>query len=462
MNNNTQLFSLFATLSKEEQRELAKWVNSPFHNQRADVVAVFQYLRKYSEQAQKLKPETIWAAIAPNEPYDNKSLRYTYSFLLQQIEDFLAYRQWWQDEASRNLSLVRALRQHRAQKQFNKVFDQAKLSLEQQSYRDADYHYHAYHLQYEKYEYEISQDRNTALQFGQFSGQLTLYFVISLLKQRCAIFSHKAMAVMEAQDDIPDHLLEALAEQFLDRSPVVFLYYSMYNLLKNYSDKVYAAIKATLPQQLQQFPPNEQRDLILLTINSCIRQWNSGLRHFLQEALDWYQVGIESKALFENGVLSRFTFKNMVVAAISLEEFQLAEQFVLQYQTFLEEKYRENMVNYCLALLYFRQSDYPRAMQLLQIADYDDVLHNLDARRMLLRIYYDLQETDALLSHMDSFKIYIVRQQNLGYHRTNFLNLIHFTRKIIHANGEKIKLAKIKEEIMLNNHVAEKNWLLGC
>ena len=270
------------------------------------------------------------------------------------------------------------------------------------------------------------------------------------------------MAALEAQDDIPDHLLEALAEQFLHRSPVVFLYYSMYNLLKNYSELAYQNVKDSLPLQLQQFPPNEQRDLILLTINSCIRQWNSGQKAFLQEALRWYQFGIESRALFENGVLSRFTFKNMVVAAISLEEFQQAEQFVVQYQTFLEEKYRENMVNYCLALLYFRQSDYPRAMQLLQIADYDDVLHNLDARRMLLRIYYDLQETDALLSHIDSFKIYILRQEKLGYHRANFLNLIHFVRKIIHANGAKNKLAKIKEEILLTTHVAEKNWLLGC
>jgi uncharacterized protein YihD (DUF1040 family) len=55
-----------------------------------------------------------------------------------------------------------------------------------------------------------------------------------------------------------------------------------------------------------------------------------------------------------------------------------------------------------------------------------------------------------------------LRQEKLGYHRANFLNLIHFVRKIIHANGAKNKLAKIKEEILLTTHVAEKNWLLGC
>lgn len=460
MIKNSQLIGLFAALNKEELRELSKWLDSPFHNQRADVVLLFQYLKKHLHNEHKLLPNIIWENIAPNVAYDNKLLRYTMSFLLQQLLDFLAYRQWARDPLAQNLALVKSLRQHRTNKHFYKYFESASEQLENQTLRDAAYYYHSYHLNYEKYEYEISQNRNTAQEFTKFSGQLTLYFVISLLKQRCAVFSHKAMSAAIDESDIPDEMLEALSAKYMETSPVVFLYFSIYNLLKSFDEKVYADVKSNLPLQLKFFPANEQRDLILLTINFCIRLWNSGKPQFLKEAVDWYQIGLDSKALFENGVLSRFTFKNVIVAAIVMQDFVKAEHFVKIYNQFLEDKYRESTENYCLALIYFRQSEYTKAMKLLQKADFDDILHNLDARRMLLRIYYDLDEMDALLSHIDSFKIFLKRQKNIGYHGVNYLNLINYTSKIIKTNGNKKSLEKIKTDIMNEKNVAEKEWLL--
>lgn len=457
---DSQLVVLFNALSKEEIKDLAKWLDSPIHNQRKDVVQLFSFLRKYSHSNSKIKPNIIWSSISPNVPYDNKLLRYTMSYLQQQILDFLAYNHWAKDDLRRNLDLIKSLREHRTHKHFYKYFDLASERIENQNLRDASFFYHSYHLNYEKYEYEISQNRNTAQEFSKFSTQLTLYFVISLLKQRCAVFSHKAMTTKDEDKDIPDDILELLATKYMQTSPVVLLYFSIYNLLKNYDENIYQDVKTNLPLQLIYFPTNEQRDLILLTINFCIRLWNNGRSDFLKEAVDWYQIGLDTKALFENGVLSRFTFKNVIVAAIVMQDFKKAEQFVNIYQPFLEEKFRENTVNYCLSLIYFRQSDYTKAMNLLQKSDFDDVLHNLDARRMLLRIYYDLDEIDALLSHIDSFKVYIKRQKNIGYHGVNYLNLIKYTTKIIKNNKNKKILEKIKSEIIVEKNVAEKDWLL--
>lgn len=46
---------------------------------------------------------------------------------------------------------------------------------------------------------------------------------------------------------------------------------------------------------------------------------------------------------------------------------------------------------------------------LLQVA-FKDVLNNLDARRMLLKSYFELGEYNALDSLLDSFSRYIHRQ----------------------------------------------------
>ena len=97
----------------------------------------------------------------------------------------------------------------------------------------------------------------------------------------------------------------------------------------------------------------------------------------------------------------------------------------------LHPRERDNLYYYNLAYLRFQQRDYAGAMPLLQQVDLEDPLNNLDARRMLLRSYYELGEWDALESLLHSFGAYLRRQKNLGYHRNTNENLIHYTKKLL-------------------------------
>ena len=100
-------------------------------------------------------------------------------------------------------------------------------------------------------------------------------------------------------------------------------------------------------------------------------------------------------------------------------------------------------------------------MRLLQKVEFRDVQYNLNARRMLLRIYYELEELEALESLLDSFRTYIHRQKDLGYHREHYLNLIAFVKKILRNNlKDKAFRTKIKRQIEEANALAEKTWLL--
>lgn len=100
-------------------------------------------------------------------------------------------------------------------------------------------------------------------------------------------------------------------------------------------------------------------------------------------------------------------------------------------------------------------------MHLLRQAEFDDLLHNLEARKMLLKIYYDLEEIEALLSLLDSFKNFIYRQKGLGYHRDNYLNLIKFVHRLLQLNTyDKMAKEVLKEDLKSVKAVAEKAWLL--
>ena len=100
-------------------------------------------------------------------------------------------------------------------------------------------------------------------------------------------------------------------------------------------------------------------------------------------------------------------------------------------------------------------------MNLLQQVDFKDRLHQLDARRMLLLMYYELSEFDALESLLDSFQTYIRRQKDLSYHRDNYLNLIRFIRKMLRLNLDlRANREDIIKEINDTKALAEKAWLL--
>jgi hypothetical protein len=90
------------------------------------------------------------------------------------------------------------------------------------------------------------------------------------------------------------------------------------------------------------------------------------------------------------------------------------------------------------------------------------MLENFDARRMMLRMYYELGEIQALDSLLDSFDIYLRRHKEGGYHREMYRNFVRFLKKMISPallrRGDKEKLtAEIRETELL----AEREWLLS-
>ena len=209
------------------------------------------------------------------------------------------------------------------------------------------------------------------------------------------------------------------------------------------------------------FPTEESRSIYVLAINCGIKRLNKGDRKYIRECFDLYRSGLKNRVLFENGVVSNYTYTNVFKAGLALKEFNWVESFLKEYKSYLPASDRENTYNFNLAFLYFQKPDYDSAMELLQKVDFNDVLNNLDSRRMLLRIYYELGYYDSLESLLDSFKTYLSRQKNIGYHKENYANLIYFMKKILRANlSDKTQSSKLIKEIEATPALAEKSWLL--
>ena len=195
--------------------------------------------------------------------------------------------------------------------------------------------------------------------------------------------------------------------------------------------------------------------------NYCIRKINQGELHYYKDALDLYKAGLSTAVLLEQGNLSRFTYFNIVAAGINSGDLNWVEDFIEQYRQNLEKQQRHSAYSFNLARLQFARKNYQAVLELLQQANYRDVLVTLAIKTLLLKTFYELDEYDLLLSHLDAMQNYIRRKRVLGYHRTNYLNIIRYTNKLLqlspghHQEREQLVLV-IRAEV----HLTEKEWFL--
>ena len=467
---SSRLFELLQSLTPSELTAFSKFIRSPFFNHRGDVIRLFDYFfqKRSGKKKGLFEKKTVFKKLFPNEKYDEKQLGYTMSFLLKAAQSFLVYNeQQSKGQVNFQILLAKAMRKRGLQRHFKSAIGKAKSALEENPYRNMDHHFLCYLYHLEKYESGAKEKRTATRSLQEMADETTLFFMASKLRQSCTAQMHKALSETEFQIEFLPEILTKVEKQQLYHLPAIGIYYYGYRSLTDTGNKEwFLLLRRAMQDYAHQFPFSEMRDIYTLAVNYCIRQINTqkgqeGQSHYLQQVLDIYKEGLENEVFLNNGILSRFTYNNIANAGLGLKAFDWVEQFLKEYKDSLEEKYQKSSYLFNLASLYFRKPDYGKALDLLTQADFDDLLHNLDARRMLLRIYFDLGEFDALDSLLDSFSIFLRRRRDIGYLRQNYLNLIRFTRKLLHLPaGDRQARKKLRNDLKNTKALAEREWLL--
>lgn len=438
-------------------------MRSPFFNQRADVIALFDYLAFAKKNPDvPVEKKTIFQHLFPNQIYDDELMRLVMFFLQKNIKHYFSYVAIFDNEVSKSIYLCQALRQRGLAQAFEKELQKANQLLQKSSHRNISFHYHNYQLHLERYEQEHKNRRSGQMNLQELADELTTFYIADMLRHSCTILSHQSMSRQHYDLQLLEEVLGQVEKGNYEDTPAVSIYYHAYKALSNQANEThFHRLKALITTYWSAFPSTEIRDIYLLAINYCIRRLNQGEKNFIREAFELYQSGLRQKILMEDNLLSKFTYNNVMMLGLALDEWEWVSSFLEQYKQFLPTKERENIYRYNQAIYFFRQPDYDKAMRLLHRVEFRDVQYNLNARRMLLRMYYELQEFDALESLLDSFRTYIHRQKDLGYHREHYLNLIAIVKKMLRQNLQnKAVKTQIRREVEAAKALAEKKWLL--
>lgn len=461
---NSKLITLLSQLDAGERRRFRKWLRSPVHNANAILSKFYDFLdsrKVFSEIT--LQRERVFSYLYGNTTYDDLQIRRLMSEFLQTLEAFLVYENRREPPALAALSRARLYRRRQMPREAGIWVEEAFRQLKARPERDAHFFLDAYFIQEERL--RQTSTRDAALNVQEMTDELCSFFAAEMLRNACTAASHQAIYRADYKMPYIEAILADYETGRYDGIPLIRLYYLCYQCLTQPEKaEAFYALKDMLPIAGRWLPLDELRNVTVVAINYCIRRLNTDAPVFMRDVFEIYQTGLEQGVFLEHGVLSHFTYKNIVSAALTLNETAWAETFIRQYAPLLPKVYRADYEKFCMAKLRYRQHDFASAQTLLHGVTFDDVLLDLAARVLLMKIYFENGEWRLLRGFLTAFERFVNRKKTLAYHAPNYLNIIHLTNRLVqYCSGQRIVTAEdleaLKTQIRSTQPLTERDWL---
>lgn len=461
----TKLIQLLKTLSSTELREFGDFVCSPFYNKNEELVQFYHYLRGLAPgfQADRLVPERVYKAVFPGKKYDDKHLKYTMSFLLKLGEQFIGLKKYQGEEALTRYHILEACIDRQLEKSYLQEARKTERLVAAYPFRDSGYYFQHYLVAQAAHHYfgqknirKFNADLQTSADY------FDLYFLTEKLKNTCEMLNRKKFLQADYQLRMLGQLQDYLNEFPVDEVPALAIYGTILRTLQEESDTShFEKLKELLNIHFDQFAPSEMKEMYFHAINYCIRKIRQKEDAFVKEALDLYIRGIEKKLLYERNYLTPWTFTNIVKLGLRLQQYDWTEGFIQTYYNDLEEQFRSNALHYSLADLHYHKKEVEKAMLNLREVQFTDIFFTLDAKVMLLKIYYDNDEEEAFHSLILSFKVFLKRNKLISdTMRKTYQRFITLLAQLEKSRGS--NLDELEKEITSAQLLVDRKWLLDA
>lgn len=457
---NTKLFAVLNALPARELGYLKLFVADPLFNSRPDLRIALDFLADHGNYP--FAKKALFAKVYPGLDFKEKEMNLLSSRLLKLVEDYIALWDMLDDPVSKKIHLAKAYRKLRLEQHFKTAVRDAQSVLGKHPLQNAFALRQRFDLEDEYYDYIASPNRIERTNLQAASDTFDAYFLATKLKQACLHLSRHTINQEQYNIGFLEESLHYLeARPHLLELPAVAVYFYCYKAITTADESYFARLRQSIANHQQSFRPGEIRDIYFLAINYCIRRLNGGEQPFILEALALYKDSLEQGFLLEGGAIPESTFSNIVSLALKLGEFDWTKRFIHGNSQYLKDAFRNSILHFSLAKLFFEQGMYKESMKEAVLVDTKAPFLMLGTKTLQLKIYYELGAFDALDSLLESLRLYIQRSKNLGYRKKNYEYLLTFTRKLIElVPGRTAERESLLQAIQQTEPFTEKEWFV--
>lgn len=446
---------VFIQLSQDERRKFRKWMNLNFVEKNKELKEFFIFLDTRSViKEDTVTKEKAFRYVYKETAYDDARMRQLLWMLSEALEEFIVLH-----NISRHISLKEQIlssyyMDRRLYKYANQQIEQGIQLVEQHQLHDADYYLNLFHLQSRYFLINQRNEQNQRFHLDDIINASTIFYVISLLKYACISQSFQKNTGNSMDHLLLEHIIKTLPDAAFFTLPQVRIYYNIYLVNTTDNESAFAHFLEDIKTHEHIFSAHNLNDLYRLAINFCIRKTNQNQLDYTRKAFELYLYAVEKEYLLLNNEINRFIFTNIIALGIKLKEYEKIDTFLENYAGLIDVAYRQNTVVFNTARIFHSKQQLEEALKLLLTHEFKDTLLNLNAKYLTLKILFELRDIELFRTFLKSFKVYLKRQSNIGYHKTYFTNVGVSLSILLDIYKKPLKYP----DFVFSNDTPDKDW----
>ncbi len=469
-----KLSELLRAVSEKSFRKLEAFINSPYHNQDKNIIKLYQILKN-----NRAGNETHLDVHLSNDELakslfagDKNAKRKTILLLTEFkkiLSSFMLSEYLENNPTEKQFTLMRVYKELHMAKNYSGLKDKYTRKITTEDKHTWDYYYRDMLLERDDKLSRVSEiiySESTELE--ELSESIDLFFICTMLRVYSSMARHQKETLFSL--DYSFRFKKLLVDYISDNEPFIkkehpllYAYYLVLMMIEeNKGDRYFNQLKKYLLANMNKFSITVFKELLIEYKDSCNAKIHLNPVKFGKEILFVYRLLDKKNAYAAEGGIEDNDFMDTITYALAFNRIKWAHSFFNKHKNKINSD-NEDTVHIVKARLDFHSKNYTAALGELNKINSKQFYFYLRIRILRIKIYYDLNEIDAVTYIIDAVKHYITRNKKLiGTNFDLINNLLIYLNKIIKVRLGKIKDSKTK---LLNDieeipNIASKDWLI--
>ena len=408
---------ILKTLNKTELKSLGDFINSPYFNSIEKLKDLFiEVSKSYPDfTSKRLEDEAIHKKLYPGKEFKQKSILNLFSDFGNLLKRFLSYEKFALQEDAIETNLAKSLSERRLYELSIKAINDFKKRKQTDEKFHEDYYQFFYKMERIVHRNLLNMRPLNKKKINEALNSAAKALMMDFLNKYSSLAYYLAVIKIvrpepENNKTIENYLNSVNAENIMNYAEssddkfasIVKMQYMLYKFVKdNFTEEEYFELKEILLNNINNFTPED----ICIHFKSITDL--AGIKAVsITELFDLRKKFCELK-VYPNDSIPNFsaaTLQNTFITAMSLGEYEWAENFLEEYINYIDEDLRVNEYNYSKALLNLRLKNYGKSLEHLNKIKYHELVEKINVRFYYMMNYIELGMYDSAASMVKSIK----------------------------------------------------------
>lgn len=428
-----KLLNIIKTLTLVQKRDLKYFIQLPSNKITNTDKVVFGKLLELKSATIEKNGEAIWETILNKEDLPDKNR--IKNRLLKAIERYISLNALESNTAIKYYLLADYYSEKQVSKNEKTILKSGIAELEKSNFfEDKIFLFWLYQLSVQKEKDVRIHDSKIDLMYEALND----FYLCNKIRIICEKVNRHKIINVEKDFGQDCKEIEVLIEK--SNAPEVQIYASLFRFMIEGDEPHFVALDRLLEESNAYFKTKHENEVYVYLLNYCIRQINAGNFKYAYKYLSYIKKLEARGALLEHNTLGIGRFKNSILCSIIIGETEWASRFIDKYSACLSKSSKIDKEAFLIlnkAIIEFYNDNIDTAFDLIRefqnSSVYNkDLYYRITCDKLLLKVFYELNENEAVGRKIDSIKTYLRTQKKLNEGRIQkHLNFLKALRQLM-------------------------------